>query len=349
MKRRVTRKEIAERAGVSVATVDRVLNRRAAVRKATAACVQSAAEALGHKRIAPINSDFVRTARPLRCGFLLQRKEYPFYQHLADELEKIPHDDGSLIAQLTIEFMDDYLEPSKVADKMCSMGGLVDAVAVVATESPYISEAIDILVEQQTSVVALLTDLSAPKVVGYVGIDNRMAGRTAAWAIAQRGRAGRVGVLIGSHGYLCQEDREIGFRSYFREKAPDFEVLEPAVTRDDPAIAYEQTLQMLQVGSDSLVGIYSVGGGRSGTIRALEESRLSPKPAYICHHITKVTRSGLTSGTIDVVLDQDVTQLARSALKMLIETKTAAPSKKESVILPFTICTSENISAVIIH
>jgi LacI family transcriptional regulator len=344
MKRKITRKEIAERAGVSVATVDRVINGRAAVRQATVARVQSASEALGHKPIAPINSGFVRTARPLRCGFLLQRKTYPFYHQLADELEEVRYDNGSVVSQLTIEFMDDYyLEPSKVADKMRSIGNRVDAVAVVATESPYTSEAIAVLVEQQTPVVALLTDLSAPNVAGYVGIDNRMAGRTAAWAITHRGRAGTVGVLIGSHGYLGQEDREIGFRSYFREKAPDFEVLEPVVSRDDPDLAYEQTRQMLQDGSESLVGIYSVGGGRSGTIRALEESRFSPKPAYICHHLTRITRSGLITGIIDVVLDQDVTQLARSALKMLIEIKAAAPNEKQSAILPFTIRTSENI------
>jgi len=58
------------------------------------------------------------------------------------------------------------------------MGGRVDALAVVATESPYISEAIDTLMEQQIPVVALLTDLSAANLAGYVGIDNRMAGRT---------------------------------------------------------------------------------------------------------------------------------------------------------------------------
>ena len=83
---------------------------------------------------------------------------------------------------------------------------------------------------------------------------------------------------------------------------------------------------MLQDGSESLVGIYSLGGGRSGTIRALEESRLL---AYICHQLIRITRSGLTQG-IDAVLDQDVTQLSRSALKMLIETKAVVRNQHET-------------------
>jgi LacI family transcriptional regulator len=340
MKRRVTLKQIAERAGVSVATVDRVISGRTAVRQATAMRVQSAAEALGYQSVVSINRS--AADKTVRCGFLLQRKDSLFYQRLAEELERVLQDDTSLTAQLTIEFMDDYLEPSKVADKMRSMGGRVDALAVVATESPYISEAIDVLMEQEIPVVALLTDLSAANLAGYVGIDNRMAGRTAAWAIAHRGRPGTVGVLIGSHGYLGQEDREIGFRSYFREKAPDFKVLEPVVCRDDPAVAYEQTLEMLK-SSENLVGLYTVGGGRVGTIRALEESRPCPMPTHICHELTMLTRPGLIAGTIDVILDHDLTQLAQSAIKMLIDFKTVGLGKKRSAIVPFTIYTSENI------
>jgi len=341
MKRRVTRKEIAERAGVSIATVDRVINGRAAVRQRTATRVQFAAEALGFKPVAATTTDWSHAAEPIRCGFLLQRKDSLFYQLLADELEQALSGDTSLAARLTIEFMDDYLEPLRVAEKMRSMGGRVDALAVVATESPYISEAIDTLMEQQIPVVALLTDLSAVNLAGYVGIDNRMAGRTAAWAIAHRGRPGTVGVLIGSHGYLGQEDREIGFRSYFREKAPDYKVLEPVVCRDVPDVAYEQTLEMLK-SSENLVGIYTVGGGRNGTIRALEEIRPSPMPTHVCHELTALTRPGLIAGTIDLILDHDLPQLARAAIKMLIDIKTA-PSKKQSAIVPFTIYTSENI------
>ncbi|MEY2605784.1 MAG: LacI family transcriptional regulator [Verrucomicrobiota bacterium] len=342
MRRRVTRKEIAERAGVSIATVDRVINRRAAVRGPTATRVQSAAEALGYKPAGSVNSDWNHATGQIRCGFLLQRRDSLFYQHLADELELALRHDTSLMAQLTIEFMDDYLEPSKVAERMRSMGGRVDALAVVATESPYVADAIDVLKEQQIPVVALLTDLSASNLAGYVGVDNRMAGRTAAWAIAHRGRPGTVGVLIGSHGYLGQEDREIGFRSYFREKAPDFKVLEPLVCRDDPGMAYRQTLEMLK-SSENLVGIYTVGGGRVGTIQALEEIRPSPMPTHVCHELTALTRPGLIAGTIDLILDHDLSRLAHSAIKMLIDIKAAVPGKKQSAIVPFTIYTSENI------
>jgi LacI family transcriptional regulator len=205
-------------------------------------------------------------------------------------------------------------------------------VAVVATESSYVSEAIDFLMERRTPVVALLSDLSSTNLAGYVGINNRMAGRTAAWAIAHCARqTGIVGVLIGSHGYLGQEEREIGFRSFFRAKALDFKVLEPIVCLDEPEKAYKQTIELLKT-SDDLVGLYSIGGGNKGIIRAIEESQLSRKLAYVCHELTPTTRVGLSSGVIDVVLAHDVPELARATLKMLVDIKNATLDKKQSSI-----------------
>jgi len=343
LRRRVTLREIAEKAGVSIATVDRVLSGRAIVRESTAARVQAAAQALGYQFAEPMDVRLGGPRRQIRCGFLLQRASSAFNQHIAQQLNELQQQNASLGVELFLEFLDEYLEPSKVAAEMRSMAGRVDAVAVVATESPYISEAVDFLMERRTPVVALLSDLSSPNLAGYVGTNNRMAGRSAAWAIAHCAeQPGIVGVLIGSHGYLGQEEREIGFRSYFRAKALDFKVLEPIVCFDEPENAYKQTIELLKI-SDGLVGLYSVGGGNKGIIRAIEESRVSHKLAYVCHELTPTTRVGLSAGVIDVVLAHDVPDLARATLKMLVDIKNAMPDKKQSSIIPFSIYTSENI------
>jgi LacI family transcriptional regulator len=226
---------------------------------------------------------------------------------------------------------------------MCSLGERTDVLAVVATDSPYTSEAIDALSGRHVPVVALLSDLSAPNLAGYVGINNRIAGRTAAWAIVRcAGRPGSVGVLMGSHGYLGQEDREIGFRSYFREKSLGFKVLEPIVCGDDPEVAYKEACKLI-TGAEDLVGLYSVGGGNSGTIRALEERLISTKPAFVCHELVPPQRGGLIRGTIDVVLAADLPQLARSTLDLFVELKDTPHPQKHIVPVPCDIYTSENV------
>jgi LacI family transcriptional regulator len=235
VKRRVTVRQIAEKARLSVATVDRVINGRTTVRKSTALRVQSAAQELGYQFSVPMRVRLESVSQMTKCAVLLQREGNSFYQHLAEELRQTTQLDPLRSIELQVVYMDDYLDPVKVADRIQTIGGRVDAVAVVATESTSVSDAITFLAEQQIPVVALLSDLSSPSLGGYVGINNRMAGRTAAWAIARcADRSGTVGVLIGSHGYIGQEEREIGFRSYFREKGLDFKVLEPLVCSDEP-------------------------------------------------------------------------------------------------------------------
>jgi LacI family transcriptional regulator len=343
IKRRVTVRQIAEKARLSVATVDRVINGRTTVRRTTALRVQSAAQALGYQFTVPMRVRQDETIQPTKCTVLLQRKASFFYQHLAEELEQAVHHDPMLGIELNIEHMDDYLDPAKIAERLRAIDSEVDAVAVVATESMYVSDAITFLGERQTPVVALLSDLSSPSLGGYVGINNRMAGRTAAWGIARcADRSGTVAVLIGSHGYIGQEEREIGFRSYFREKGLDFKVLEPVVSLDERENAYKQSLELLKATTD-LVGIYNVGGGASGVLQAIEETPLSRKLAYVCHELTPATRAGLSAGTIDLVLSHDVPALAGSAVKMLVDLKTTPPGRKQSLIVPFTIYTSENI------
>ena len=76
----------------------------------------------------------------------------------------------------------------------------------------------------------MLSDFAAGIREGYVGLDNRKVGRTAAWMISKAAkRPGKVALFVGSHRFHGHELREIGFRSFFREQAPDFTLLETLV------------------------------------------------------------------------------------------------------------------------
>ena len=95
-------------------------------------------------------------------------------------------------------------------------------------------------------------------------------------------------------------------------------------------------------GSEDLVGLYSVGGGNQGAIRALEEKSLSKKAAYVCHELTPPVRSGLIAGTVDFVVAHDLPQIVRLSLQTLVEVKAAAQFRKRDIVIPFLIFTSQN-------
>ncbi len=64
----------------------------------------------------------------------------------------------------------------------------------------------------------------------YLGLNNLKIGRIAAHMIAATThRPGKIAVFVGGHRWHGHELRETGFRSYFREFAPQFRVLDTLV------------------------------------------------------------------------------------------------------------------------
>ena len=83
---------------------------------------------------------------------------------------------------------------------------------------------------------------------------------------------GKIAVFVGGYRWHGHELRETGFRSYFREYAPQFTVLDTLVNLETRQLTYEATLDLLRRHPD-LRGIYCAGGGMEGAIAALREAR----------------------------------------------------------------------------
>lgn len=333
--------DVAAAAGVGVATVDRVINKRAPVQPDTAQRVLEAAHRLGFRRAGLIESRVAEQQRPLKFGFLLQNQRSPFYKELGKALRDSVQAMEQPRASATVVFMDD-LTPRKVAERLLAMAESVDAIALVAADHPVITQAIDSLQRRGVPVFALVSELSAPHIAGYVGIDNRKMGRSAAWAMAKLCKQpGKVGLLLGSHRYLCQEQCEVSFRSYLRETAQDFQVLETLVSLEDTALAEAATMELLHSHPD-LVGVYVAGGGIEGVLDALRQA--APQGLVtICHDLTDITRQALLDGHADVVLSHPREWMARRLCEAMATALGGSAQERVQGILPFTTYTVANV------
>jgi LacI family transcriptional regulator len=343
MAKRATITDLAREAGVSVATVDRVLNQRHPVREDTAARVVAAAERVGYHATALLRRRLQHDLPPRTLGFLLQKHADHFYQTLGAELIAATQAARDIRGRALVEFMDE-LTPATIATKLREIGPRVDAVAVVAVDHPHVSEAVAALHARGKPVFTLLSDLTAEARAGYVGLDSRKAGRSAAWMIARTAsQHGAVGTLVGSHRYLGQELAEISFRSYFREHAPEFHLLETLVNLEDPRIAYEATLELLKRRPD-LVGLYVAGGGMDGVIEALRDEASFGRVTLVCNELTPTTRAGLIDGVVTLAIATPLPLLAARAVEAMVKAIGAASSGPPAqVLLPFSLFIAENI------
>jgi LacI family transcriptional regulator len=315
--KRPTIADIAKEAGVSIATVDRVLNRRLPVTEATVLRVVSSAEAIGF-HAAGLLKQRIAEVQPRTFGFLLQKRNDEFYQALARELAHATKTARFIRGKPVVEFIDD-LAPATIAARLREVGKRADALAIVAVDHPHVTQAIDELAAQGVPTFTLLTDLTAPARAGYIGLDSRKCGRTAAWTIARLARTpGKVAVLVGTHRYLNQETSEISFRSYFREHAQGFTLLETVVDHEDDTFAYDSIREILGTHPD-LVGIYLAGGGMKGMIAALREHQGADHIIAVCNELLPDIRTALIDGIIDLVLGTPLPELARRAVEAMAD------------------------------
>ncbi|TPE54064.1 LacI family transcriptional regulator [Maribrevibacterium harenarium] len=310
MSRRPTIHDLAAAAGVSTATVDRVLNRRSKVREATAQRVLIAAEDIGY-HAAGLLRKRVQEAQPVKhITVLLQRSNDEFYRALGETIELACSRQTNFQFETSIVFMEE-VSPNHIVDCLNRAGKQADGVALVALDDLLINQEVEALLSNKVPVISLLSPLSSAKITSHIGLDGRKVGRTGAWAINRltAGRSGKIGIMLGSHRYLNQEIAEISFISYFRDFKHQFEILDARTNLDDVALAKQATLELLHDYPD-LVAIYSAGGGVDGIIDALKETGRHKDIVLICNELTTKTRKALIDGTVDLVLATPIQKIA---------------------------------------
>lgn len=342
---RPTIADLAQAAGVSISTVNRILAGSASVRGTTVQRVQSAAERIGFYGSGAIEDRFRKTVPNYRLGFLLQQSNRELYQLFGRKITAACHERRDDVVHPVVEFVD-VLTPENIASRLKALGKGCDAVAVVAADHPLIAQAIRELREMGKPVVAYITDQSAPERAAFVGADNWKMGRTAAWLIAQTTHGpGRIAVFIGNHRYQCQDVSDASFRSYMREHAPHLTIEESRPTHEESNEAYRMVAELLTT-MDDLAGILIVGGGISGVLRALrdapEERRKSIR--LVCRDIGPETRKGLSEGLITAALCHPLEQTSAALVQTMIEAiDQGASSSTIQRTIPFEIVTPENV------
>ncbi|TPE49597.1 LacI family DNA-binding transcriptional regulator [Amaricoccus solimangrovi] len=340
---RATIADVAREAGVSVATVDRVVNGRLPVREDTARRVLDAAHRLGFHAAGLIRSRLREQLPEVVVGVLLQRPDVPFYADLTARLTATITGSRLFRGVVRADFwsVDDAED---IAARLRRLGRRARAVAVVSPDHPAVAEAVADLAARDVAVFTLLSDLPTSARTSHIGIDGRKAGRTAAWVIHHTAlRPGRVGVIVGSRRFQGHESREIGFRSYFRELAPGFRVLEAVVNSESDAATEEAVVQLVEAYPD-LVGVYLAGGGIAGAVAGLRRVPEERRPALVGPELPPVARAALSERLLTAAVCEPIDRLCERLMELVVLSLEGEGARLPNhVTLPMDLFTPENL------
>lgn len=322
MSRRPTIRDVAREAGVSPTTVDRALNRRFKVREETLQKIAQAAHRVGYHARGLIDQRLGSSAPEMTFGFVLIKQSQEFYRNFAHEIVQAVAARADIRGRAVIKYCVSQ-SPDDFATAIRSLGGRCDAIGAVAVNHQKLNRVVEDLKVEGVPVFSLLNDFAQGIRRNYVGLNNMKIGRVAAWLITKTARTpGKLAVFVGGNRWHGHDLREVGFRSYVREGAPAFSVLDTLVNLETRKLTYEATIDLVNRHPD-LRGIYVAGGGMEGAIAALRELHAAPRVALVVNELTEVSRAALLDGFVVMVISTPLAELCAATVRLMVDSVNA--------------------------
>lgn len=338
---RPTIHDVAEAAQVSLATVDRVLNRRGGVAAKSVEKVVAAVDATGYVR--DRHAANMSRNRDDRLVFVLPLTDNAFGKAVVAALAEQAGRLLSRRVRIETRFVPAF-SADDTARALCDLSREeVDGIALMGVGGPVVAAAAQRLSDAGIPLVTLVADPADLARDGYVGPDNLKAGRTAAALLGKmlRGRRGEVVVLSGSSRARDHVDRRHGFGETLARAYPDLAVSLTPDSEDEADRNYAFVTALMR--KPDVIGVYSVGAGNRGLFRALADLGDAPRPVTVVHELTPHSRPALEQGLIDLVIDQDPQAEVAAAIAILRDLIAGRPVAPGAGLIQPRLYVAENL------
>ncbi|BBU32553.1 DNA-binding protein (plasmid) [Burkholderia sp. THE68] len=330
-------KEIALQAGLGVATVDRVLNGRANVREHTRKRVEQAIKELEKQEL-----NLANTGRKLIVDVVVEAPS-----RFSDEIRHALEGELALMHPAVVRprfLLQETMTTSEIVEALRSIVRRGShGVFLKARDVPEIAEAVAELQRHGIPVVTVVTDIPLSGRVAYTGLDNRVAGATAAYLLGLLLGPQPANVLItmSDEHFRGEEEREISFRRALRKHHPRLRLIDASGGHGLDTPTEERVRSVLSDGTQ-VAAVYSMGGGNIAILRALEAQQKDPV-LFIGHDLDKDNVQLLRDGQIQAILHHDLRQDMRSACHHVMHYHKLLPSSSVATSSSVVVVTPENI------
>lgn len=312
-----TIKEIANLAGVSRGTVDRVLNQRGYVSAETAQRVRQIAQSLNYTP-----NHFARALstrkNKIKIGVILFQGAEFFDDVLKgiDSQSKKLNDAGcKLIVNSTC--LPDVKSQIQAIDEMVRQNarGLI----FPPINSSEIVDKINELHEIGIPVITTNSDVENSRRLCYVGGDYFVSGRTAGALMGMiTGGTGNVGIITGIDSIKCHTDRIAGFREKLEKDFKNMHIVDIVENHGDEFISYNVTYNLLTKHPE-VNGLYITASAVYGACRAVLDLNLKGKLKIICHDDVLNTKKMINNGVITATICQEPLKQGSLPIKLIFD------------------------------
>ncbi len=334
--RKPTMTDVAREAGVSLATVDRVLNGRGGVAPAKAGRILTAAKRLGLDRAlaAP-------PGRTLRVAVLIQPPANAFHADLRAGIQLA----ARLYHDLNLQFLVHHIDPrdpARTAAMVVEQGARCDAMILSGPDDARVAAAVRGRAAQ-IPIVTMADDVPESGRAAFVGPDDRQAGRIAGDLFGRLvGReGGNVLMVIGSVDIRGHRERVKGLRAVLARFYPQTTVGAVVASGEDADRA--GLLVTHALAADPLVrGICLGTTGAREVAAAVVRAGVRDRVAIVVHELTQSRRTLLRQREIDAVIDQNPALEARVAVETIARLLGRMEGEPASTRTEIRIYTPEN-------
>mgnify|MGYP000037488445 FL=1 len=332
--------DIAREAGVSLATVDRVLNERPGVSRKTVEKVLAAGARLGYVR--DTSAANLARQREYQFAFLLPEGPSQFIDAIHDGLLRASSSHTENRTAIDIHRVQQR-DPHAIVGLLRHLQDeQIDGVALMVPETPQVRDAVNRLKDSGAAVVTLVSDLPNSRRDFFVGFDNVRAGRTAAFLLGRFLREpGEILVVTNSIHSRDSLERRFGFDTLIQSEFPWLQTL-PSVEAYDDAERMSDIIKSVVATRNNLLGIYSVGYGNTALVEALRQHG-DKKLTVVAHELTPVIIEALHRGEVTATITHNVAHLVSSTLRILRSLSDGLPIFNAQEQMRIEIITRENL------
>ncbi|MGI6009962.1 MAG: LacI family DNA-binding transcriptional regulator [Ruminococcus sp.] len=315
---RITIKQIAQEAGVSRGTVDRVLNNRGKVRPEVEEKVRKIADELGY-RPNLLGRALGMNKNNIKIGVIAQAAETPFIKAVLKGVEAASHEVEDYGGSVILEKIGG-ISAEKTLNAMESMQKQgVKAIAMMPVDDPRVKDKIrQFTGEYQIPIVTFNSDLEDTGRICFVGQHALRCGQTAAVLMGEffRERGGKIAVISGFASNTSLSNRVRGFCSVMREQFPQVELLDTVYCEESEEKAEQQTEEILKKHPD-LGGIYMTCFGEEGVCRALKKHQKEQKLIMVASDLMGKNYERLLEGSINLLIGQEAAEQGHEPVMIL--------------------------------